>query len=260
MTSIKVISVGARAMVAVALLATTGCGKSPSSLSETGAKEQLHFSIMGGNSSCRNDGVGNTRSPIGNGVYNNFHRLLADINADGRFAVKWTVSCHPNNNPNVYYVTSETGTQVQQTSIEAFVQQITTDPAVDPRDAVFFAGHSYGGWLAMKAAMAATEERQFAGVYTIDPISRVHCTFSNPVGCTSAPRDFTNEHRAFIRDHSDHWANFYQTRTFYLHSAPMEEADENLKLDTTHTDIDAHPVVWERIKDRVKMRLAISNS
>jgi predicted alpha/beta hydrolase family esterase len=248
-----------RGLTVTTLLATTACGFQSSQLSESGPKEQLHFTIMGGNSSCRDDGVGNARSPIGNGVYNSFHTMLADINADHRFSVKWTVSCHPNNNATVYYATSETGTQVQQASIEQFVQNITTNPAPDTQDPVFFAGHSYGGWLTMKAAMAATEEQQFAGIYTIDPISRVHCTFTNPAGCTSAPRDFNADHRAFIRDHSDYWANFYQTQTFYLHSAAMGEADENLKLNTSHTEIDAHPEVWEKIRAQVRIRLALLN-
>ena len=247
-----------RCAVLLPLAFQFGCSSDSSSkLSDADSKEEVQFIIMGGNSSCRNDEFGNTRSPFGTDVHNSFKPIFDLVEADGRFAAKWIISCHRNSNAAVHYATSESGTQVFETTPEQFITMVNGNYLQATASSTFVAGHSYGGWLTMKTALAAIPEQTFDGVFTIDPISRVHCTFSNPGGCTQAPRDVTNAHRSMIREVSDFWGNYYQTNTFYLHSAPMEEADLNLKLNTSHTAIDSHEGVWVSIKSTVLEKLSI---
>ncbi len=246
-----------RCAVLLPLAFQISCSSESSKLSDADSKEEVQFVVMGGNSSCRNDEFGNTRSPLGTDVHNSFKTILELVVADGRFEPKWIVSCHRNSNAAVHYATSESGTQVFETTPEQFITMINGNYLQATARSTFVAGHSYGGWLTMKTALAAIPEQTFDGVFTIDPISRVHCTFSNPGGCTQAPRDITNEQRSMIREVSVFWGNYYQTNTFYLHSAPMEEADLNLQLDTSHTGIDSHEGVWTSIKGTVLEKLSI---
>ena len=247
-----------RFAVLLPLAFQVGCSSESSRLSDADSKEEVQFIVMGGNSSCHNDEFGNTRSPLGTDVHNSFEPILELVEADGRFATKWIVSCHRNSNAAVHYATSESGTQVFETTPEEFITMINGNYLQATARSTFVAGHSYGGWLTMKTALAAIPEQTFAGIFTIDPISRVHCTFTNPGGCTQAPRDITNAQRSMIGNISDFWGNYYQTNTFYLHSAPMEEADFNLKLNTSHTGIDSHEGVWTNIKTTVMEALAIA--
>jgi hypothetical protein len=236
-----------------------GCSSESSRLSEAGKADEVQFIIMGGNATCQNDEFGNTRSPLGTDIHNSFKPLLEKVEADGRFNTKWIVSCHRNSNAAVHYATSESMNQVFETTPEQFISMVNGRYLQANARSTFMAGHSYGGWLTMKTALAAMPEQTFDGVFTIDPISRVHCTFSSPIGCTSAPRDITNAQRTAINEVSGFWGNYYQTNTFYLHSAPMEEADYNLKLDTSHTAIDNHEDVWTNISETVFENLAMSN-
>jgi hypothetical protein len=243
-------------LTSVPLLANVGCSSQTSSLSESGYREEIQFVIMGGNSTCKNDDFGNTRSPIGTDIYNAFQGMLAEVNANNQYAAKWIVSCHRNGIATVYYTTSESMNQVVAATQEEYIKMLTGQYFSSAPRAVFLAGHSYGGWLAMKTTLAASPEQNFGGIFTIDPISRVHCTFTNPGGCMSAPRDISNPERSVINDRSGFWGNYYQTKTFYLHSAPMEEADENLKLNATHTSIDNDPIVWSKISTTVQAQLS----
>lgn len=240
-------------------VASIGCSSASSHLSSFGEQKEVKFVIMGGNASCQNDDFGNTRSPIGTDIYNAFKNMLGTVTSGGEYQTKWIVSCHRNNNAAVHYTTSESMNQVFETTPEEYIKMITGDYFSTSPKSVFMAGHSYGGWLAMKTAIAARPDQTFDGVFTIDPISRVHCTFSNPGGCTSAPRDITNAQRSEIKSKSALWSNFYQTKTFYLHSAPMEEADENQKLNLSHTQIDNADVIWSRIGASVRSKLAMMN-
>lgn len=246
-------------LVLAPLAGSVGCSSDSSLLSSFREISEVKFVIMGGNSTCQPDDFGNTRSPIGTEIYNAFKEMLGQVNPDNQFATNWIVSCHRNNNAAVFYTSSDSMNQVFETTPEEYVKLITGDYFASAPRSIFMAGHSYGGWLAMKTVLAARPDQKFDGVFTIDPISRKHCTFVTPAGCMSAPQDVSNAERAEINTRSTLWSNFYQTQTFYLHSAPMEEANENLNLPLAHTTIDNSPVVWNRIRDFVQTTLAVVN-
>ncbi|MEY4632147.1 MAG: hypothetical protein RIQ81_2267 [Pseudomonadota bacterium] len=114
---------------------------------------------------------------------------------------------------------------------------------------LFIVGHSYGGWMAMKLAVMLSGRLPLNGLITVDPISRIKCTYSDWDGCFSAPQDINPEERMRIKDGTDAWSNFYQTNTPYLHSGKIEQADENEKVDSDHFDIDTHERVWRRLDE-----------
>jgi hypothetical protein len=117
---------------------------------------------------------------------------------------------------------------------------------------VFVVGHSYGGWLSMKLAETYTGAiDKIKTLHTIDPISKELCYFNNVSECLSAPRDIKKDAREHIRDVTQTWANAWQNMTFFLHSSAIEEADQNLKIEAEHWDIDNDESLWETISHQV---------
>jgi hypothetical protein len=103
------------------------------------------------------------------------------------------------------------------------------------------AGHSYGGWLAMKVAAGLPDGFKLESLLTIDPISAVNCQplkgvdevlrTGAPTSCNEAPADLDATQRAAIAAHAKSWRNAYETANAYLHSSPIAEATENVKVD-----------------------------
>jgi hypothetical protein len=119
---------------------------------------------------------------------------------------------------------------------------------------VFVVGHSYGGWLSMKLAETYNGAKEkIKTMHTIDPISKELCYFDNVSECLSAPRDFDAAARGRIRDNTDMWVNAWQDTTFFLHSSPIEEADENPKYEAEHWDIDNDDDLWETIGEKIAL-------
>lgn len=117
---------------------------------------------------------------------------------------------------------------------------------------VFVVGHSYGGWLAMKLASSYSGiADKIKTLHTIDPISKELCYFDNISECLSAPRDIEQPAREHIRNVTETWMNAWQDATFFLHSSPITEADENKKYESEHWDIDNDQDLWEEIHRQV---------
>jgi pimeloyl-ACP methyl ester carboxylesterase len=229
--------------------ALVGCGTSPSGSSLKGTVNRVMVVLLGGNASCKPDSRGQ-RSPLGQDMYAPFRNLHDRMANENGWGVDWLLTCH-NSDAAVKYVTSEAPTQILSMNLEDVAPKISEMVAANESDRLYVAGHSYGGWLALKAGLALPEDVKLDGLFTIDPISRPLCSFDNPAECNRAPRDITRDQRLFLSDRTDHWTNYWEDQTWYLHSGPMEEADENIKVATGHTGIDTHATVWTHLAGMV---------
>lgn len=233
------------------LLVGCGSGNSGSSLLSRAA-DGVMLVVLGGNTSCKTDAQG-TQGPRGMDMYEPFQALSDRLARDGGADVSYFLACH-NSDAAVHYVTSDDPDRMQTVTIAQFPSKLEQLGQNHEASQVYVAGHSYGGWLAMKAGLVLADEFEVTGLYTIDPISRENCSFSRPSGCTQAPSDITTAQRNMLSDRTEHWLNFYQTQTFYLHSSAMSQADANLLVQTSHTGIDTHPNVWARVTDEIERR------
>jgi pimeloyl-ACP methyl ester carboxylesterase len=235
------------AAVCTAVASATSCGRSDSNLSsiQIGNDVRPIVMVMGGRTSCAK--VDNEYSPKGMGMYVNFQQLLARVEAEGK-SIDWVLTCY-RENADVHYILSSDPNTVITAPIGDFnratSQFLTRNGRQQP---ILVAGHSYGGWLAMKTVQ--TLPMEFDSLFAIDAISRVHCAFDRPFGCTSAPQDFDANQRAYLNTQTDLFANYYQTRTFYLHSSPISQADRNIEMDLTHNEIDRSAELWASIEAR----------
>lgn len=230
-----------------------GCGANPSASRLMDVQsDSVFLAVFGGNASCKPDQNGQ-RSPLGMDMYRPFVALSDRLTTDNGWHLSWILTCH-NSDASVHYVTSDDPEAMRTMPIPEvapFVESFTT--ANSPGH-VFIGGHSYGGWLALKVALALPDDLNIEGLFSIDAISRKNCTFANPAECTQAPTDITRDQRRTLSDRTAHWINFFENQTFYLHSSPISEADENLKVATSHTGIDTHANVWTKVTNVVASR------
>jgi pimeloyl-ACP methyl ester carboxylesterase len=235
------------AIIVGVIVTASSCGNNDSGLNDVKALDgdvTPIVMVMGGRTSCQK--VDGEYSPKGMGMYINFQQLLARIEAEGK-SIDWVLTCY-RENADVHYIVSTAPDTVLTVPIGEFNRAMTQFLTRRGRQPIVVAGHSYGGWLAMKTVQALP--MQFDSLYAIDAISRVYCGFDRPFGCTSAPQDFDDAQRAYLNTQTDLFANYYQTRTFYLHSSPISQADRNLQLDLTHNEIDRAAELWESIEAR----------
>lgn len=237
------------------LFVACGSGHDESDLNAQPEAKPL-FVVMGGNTTCKNDSEGRQNSPFVSSLFKSAQSYI--WNSPGLRDRNWNfiASCYTDT-ATVYFVDSQDPQNVKAAERQAFEAYVQA--AANSSSGLFIAGHSYGGWLAMKSAHSLTEtlvdQSKPFGLYTVDPISRVHCSFSTPGGCTAAPQDFSGAQKGAISTVTSEWLNFYQTNTFYLHSSSIAEADDNMRLSTSHTNIDGDRRVWERIQASVNEKL-----
>ena len=237
--------------VCLIALSLNACGREDGSeLNETNKKPL--FVSMGGNKSCGTDSDRRSYSAYTTSM---FTYSKAYVWGPKAAQAEWNflASCHTTE-ATVYHLSSQEPNTVRAAHIDDFyglIKQLARESS-----GVYLAGHSYGGWLAMKAVLEFSEDEEFRDyplrLYTVDPISRVHCSFATPGGCRSAPQDFSTTQKERIAEQTLAWQNFYQTNTWYLHSSEIEESDENHHIDSSHTNIDGTRSVWEQISSNVK--------
>lgn len=120
---------------------------------------------------------------------------------------------------------------------------------IDKHSKVYIMSHSYGGWLGMRTVAEYQGSRtHIKSLYSVDPISRPHCQIENPFawgGCRLSPPDIDDKARQLIGESTGRWFNFWQNQTFYLHSAEISQADNNMRLAREHTDINDADEVWK---------------
>ena len=137
------------------------------------------------------------------------------------------------------------------------------------------AGHSHGGWIAMRVAYQAAliPRIKLKQLLTVDPISYVECssewfpwhainsTFNwlgDHEACHRAPQDLEALGPTIFTAVNFHWDNVYETSQPYLSSGPVRHATRNIEftadstLDwlTAHRAIIRSPETWRRFFNR----------
>jgi pimeloyl-ACP methyl ester carboxylesterase len=221
------------------------CGVDASSTASNVQKDlppKAMMVVMGGFNSCHTDASGKP-SPWGMPMFQAAEKAASQAHqANPDLTVSWFISCHTTDDI-AWFITSEHPTvrAANLADVPAWIEDLKRQTASSTIHAL---GHSYGGWLSMKALLALAEEDSLNSLFTVDPISRVDCSFTQPQGCLSAPRDITAPQRQILSKRTGTWKNFFQTQTSYLHSSAIPEADANLELATTHTRMDTDATVW----------------
>ena len=131
----------------------------------------------------------------------------------------------------------------------------------DYRAPIFFIGHSYGAWLAMKLILELGNDFNIAGLYTIDPISPNDCSpmriISENEGCFKSPSDISY---IDVLNKTKNWHNFYQNSDPWLQSSKISlKKVQNYNFYYTnggHRIIDSDTRVWSQITLTVKEYLA----
>ncbi len=224
---------------------TTQCGheSDTSELSES-AENKPTLVVMGGRTSCGRDSNGNDPSPYAMGMYSRAKEVMDMLYDQAGVKSDYVLSCYGESST-VIFATSSEPNKIARATKEEFSNMLQQNRGASSE--LFFAGHSYGGWLAMKTSLALNAEDQISGLFTIDPISRVKCSFSKPFGCQSSPTDIKRAQRESINQKTGQWVNFFQTQTWYLHASAIKEADINYEVDAAHREIDTRAGVWSEI-------------
>lgn len=207
--------------------------------------------VFGGNRSCKPDGR-NERSPLATDLARHVKELASGLEANGTHTATLT-SCFTG--PDEALVSHDMSFDLRNETPERLVDRAVE--SVNPDSRLILIGHSWGGWTAMTVAeriarKSPRSEGVIDGLVTIDPISRRNCNYSTWNNCLTAPSDFTDERREFLRESSRHWANFFQRKTIWLHSSRIPEAHVNKELEATHFDIDVQDTLWRHVESLVR--------
>lgn len=223
---------------------------------------------MGGFNSCRRD---LSRADEQKHWWNLMEYRQQIESAYGR-EPRWIFSCFASSNASVtmYNSWEDRGNSIE--SLGSGIQKIKSLLATRNDYAVFLVGHSYGGWFAIKTAMALQGLVPVVNLASIDPISTKLCIPSSmkrviirslfgrgeltDPECTRAPQDLI-EDAAARPPTFYHWQNFYQVQARNLHSGPMEVANENIRISgdandnstgtSMHVAIGGVELVWDAI-------------
>ncbi|MGE0172103.1 MAG: hypothetical protein AB7T49_04930 [Oligoflexales bacterium] len=235
-------------VAAMSMSVLVGCGRA--NVSKVSADKEFMkplLVVLGGNASCEG-----RQSPIDMPMYQRFLDLKQTIDTEIQADSDYIISCYENAESTVYATTSLSPDETIEGNSKTVAQMMNQQFA--DRYPVFLVGYSYGGWLALQTALEANENL-ISSVYTVDPISRKYCNALDFSDCTRFPSDVTSSQRQYIANSSEKWVNYYQTVTYYLHSAPTGQADDNKRVGTSHFGIQTHSNIWSMVEADVKSRL-----
>lgn len=224
------------------------CGHEPSTqLTSESINRKTLFIVMGGNTTCK-EGPDRLWTPLLSTLATKFFKVRKDLQDRVGLRSDYLVSCY---SPLDFlaFKSNKAGQSVRFGSSNTYIKQAKELIESESRPVIII-GHSYGGWLAMKTVLALKPSVSLRGLVTIDPISRVHCKYTQPEGCMQAPQDFTRSEKQMIQKRTRYWGNFFQTMTPYLHASAIDEADENIQVNTSHSAIDSNVEVWEQIQNK----------
>lgn len=252
-----------------------GATKQQTVTSTPSREKDLLFIIMGGFGSCRFDSSQiMTIGPNSMELAKAFRTSFSDLDKRG-FKYQTVLSCFSAfTSDKVYYILPWDPTRIRHESLDTFNADVAYLINSQSTRSVYFIGHSHGGWLTMSTALKNPQNHKFAGIFTIDPISRIKCnsmtyleTLFNFNGvpifyetipdCVVAPTDFGANAMKDLRQSTNHWINFYQTGFSYLHSSAITNASENIEFTypshlNPHRSMAHDPRVWTKIFDVVR--------
>jgi pimeloyl-ACP methyl ester carboxylesterase len=219
----------------------TGCGRTDLSRVAAAAQKPLVV-VLGGNGSCDVTDPSPYKMPM----TAKFNALKTNVEKETSEPLDYVIACYSAAEDGVYTASSlDEGTVRRVTPAQLAADLNEKFPDNFP---VAVLGYSYGGWLALETALHY-DNSNFS-LATIDPISRRYCPTSQN-GCMEFPRDYGQEDRETIREKTAHWNHYFQTKTAYLHSAPIDEADSNSKLEESHLTIQNSDVIWKRTEEEI---------
>jgi pimeloyl-ACP methyl ester carboxylesterase len=236
---------------------------------DSGTGKRILVVANGGWGSCSDTG-----SPVGSRTFDSFVHLIDTLKS--QFQVFPIVTCLESlppfrANAKLSYMSLSGGVPLSRifaTDWPAVLRQLAT--AVQA-DAVYFIGHSYGGWVALNALR---NNVQANATFLLDPIDAENCLVSSQLfgalniplpGCLQAPQVDYN----VVLQNTPKLINYWQD-IGNIHAAPILRGDprvENLQIDVrshpylvanpndarsyTHRLIGGHAPVWVDICQRI---------
>ena len=224
----------------------TSCGRNNRGRLQSGDETKPLLVVMGGFSTCAlAEQHDDWESPLGMRLARHTFQMIAGLQTERSIEFDVIFSCftklselrytESTDNYAKLHVSQPTGEVVKHVALE-----ITRHPKT------FIIGHSYGGWLAMRAVIGGPNKGHIKSLFTVDPISQKYCRLESPVGwgnCTVAPPDIGEPQQRSIDQSTDLWMNYWEDQTFYLHSGAMPHATKNIQLSETHSTIDDAPEI-----------------
>lgn len=208
-----------------------GCGSQQPSFLKSFEKEgRLVVFAMGGRSSCGRD-----NDPRSMSMYPRVEQFIDRLRES--FFVQTITTCYDRYGGLFAQIAEDKPQKTTPETVPSFSDGLT-------KDHVVLVGHSYGGWLAMRTALAL---KSHVDLVTIDAISPVECQLTAPtswLGCQRAPKDISSQE---VGATTRRWQHFFQTSTVYLHSSEIPEANNEHVPNVGHTQIDDQPHVWAKI-------------
>jgi hypothetical protein len=237
------------AALSIAFFLLSGCGADSSfqeSTVATASGVPVLF-LLGGRDSCKYVNESDELSPLGSGLYESFKILMDRMASDGLQKPEYFAACHYNGSEDMAFVSSWDQEVQYDRSEDEVRRAILKKRSEIQQSQAIIVGHSFGGWIAMSLVSELTQSKAMGQLYTLDPISKIECSFFSPDGCNSAPGDFQQTDRQKMTRNSTQWQNYYQEQSFFIHSSSIEEADRNFYVDLDHTDMDQDSEAWEAI-------------
>lgn len=232
--------------------------------------------LAGGWNSCSAISQGEVESPLGMNAFQSFKPMFERLKANHFPKMEFYASCLTKDISKARVVHSETLARNLDVDRDRTFDLISKRAATQNSPVVII-GHSFGGWMAMRAPMVKIEQ-PIPLLITMDPISAVTCNIAvleeiinwditkapaaNSKGCTTSPADITASQRQVIRSNVKRWVNIWQIDSLnFLHSTEIHEA-ENVRIyqDTApslngHISLGLNAEVWLKIEGYIVVAL-----
>jgi len=202
-------------------------------------------------------------------VYRRAVKLLESRASIGLF-YNVVATCYKVNPDKIYVYSSKTSGKVASSGRNELYRELKAITRNSASQSISLVGHSYGGWLAMKAAINLSSQVTVDGLATLDPISQEDCSIKKAIsspyrlfvaiykGCVRAPDDINY---GLIALQVKWWDQFYQSNSRLLHSSNISEAHSNHHLDysynrvlkpfTAHMEADSDDRAWNVFSDKL---------
>lgn len=163
--------------------------------------------------------------------------------------------------------------EYMEPAIDAALVRLNDEINAARNHAVYFIGHSWGGWLSLKLAQTLAPDVNIDGMVTIDPISPLDCwpnLYIRPgpnyiKNCRQFPKDITPEDQEWIKDRvKGEWMHYYQRQFFFAKSGPLSALKEGVRSFKVkvkrwsinhHSRLQSEPRIWRHMTTTLKRRL-----